>query len=109
MPHDAAGKHGVQPVLLVVCADSPSQVWAMVAEPVDVEDQHAMLELISQHADNIRAAVPKRFENVLAAHRRDVIRYRNVRRGDVRSSTRRYRIGACVYCAQPPLNTLDVR
>lgn len=88
---------------------SPTQIRSMLEEPVDVEDPQAMLELISQRADQIRAAVPKAYERALAAQRRDVVRYRKVRRGDVQPRTHRFQVGSYVYCAQPPINTLDVK
>jgi len=64
---------------------------------------------VPHRANQIRATVPKVFEHALAAQRRDVIRYRKVRRGDVQPRTHRFEVGAYVYCAQPPINTLDMK
>eukprot|EP00873_Tetraselmis_striata_P032909 jgi/Tetstr1/453173/TSEL_040190.t1 len=64
---------------------------------------------VSQRANQIQTAVPEAFEYALAAQRRDVIRYRKVRRGDVQPRMHRFEVGAYVYCAQPPINTLDVK
>ena len=49
------------------------------------------------------------FERALQAQRRDVVRYRKVRRGDVLPRRHRFEVGSYVYLSQPPLNTLDVR
>ena len=89
---------------------SPHQQRAhMLAEQVDVEDPQQMLDLVSQRADVMRSAMPRAFERALAAQARDVIRFRKVRRGDVRPRTHRFEEGHFVYYTQRPINTLDMR
>eukprot|EP00873_Tetraselmis_striata_P007045 jgi/Tetstr1/427309/TSEL_017478.t1 len=85
------------------------QVRALLEEPVDMDNDIAVINLITQRADMLRAAMPKAFERALQAQQRDVVRYRKVRRGDVQPRRHRFEIGSYVYVAQPPLSTLDVR
>eukprot|EP00873_Tetraselmis_striata_P043440 jgi/Tetstr1/463704/TSEL_008563.t1 len=86
---------------------APDQVRALLEEPVDMDDDIAVINLITQRADMLRAAMPKAFERALQAQQRDVVRYRKVRRGDVQPRRHRFETGSYVYVAQPPLNTLD--
>ena len=88
---------------------SPAKYRALLQEPVDVDDEAQMLDLISTRADILRAVMPRAFENALRAQVRDVIRYRKVRQGDVQPRSHRFTPGSYVYYVQRPLNTLDVR
>eukprot|EP00873_Tetraselmis_striata_P037385 jgi/Tetstr1/457649/TSEL_004230.t1 len=85
------------------------KVRALLKKPVDMDNDIAVVNLITQRADMLRAAMPKAFERALQAQHRDVARYRKVRRGDVQPRRHRFETGSYVYVAQPPLNTLDVR
>eukprot|EP00873_Tetraselmis_striata_P041597 jgi/Tetstr1/461861/TSEL_006940.t1 len=102
---------GYSPFFLLFGRDhvAPDQVRALLEEPVDMDNDIAVINLITQRADMLRAAMPKAFERALQAQQRDVVRYRKVRRGDVQPRRHRFEIGSYVYVAQPPLNTLDVR
>eukprot|EP00873_Tetraselmis_striata_P035580 jgi/Tetstr1/455844/TSEL_042635.t2 len=102
---------GYSPYFLLFGRDheAPDQVRALLEEPVDMDNDIAVINLITQRADMLRAAMPKAFERALQAQHRDVVRYRKVRRGDVQPRRHRFEIGSYVYVAQPPLNTLDVR
>eukprot|EP00873_Tetraselmis_striata_P035652 jgi/Tetstr1/455916/TSEL_042697.t1 len=102
---------GYSPYFLLFGRDhvAPDQVRALLEEPVDMDNDIAVTNLITQRADMLRAAMPKAFERALQAQQRDVVRYRKVRRGDVQPRRHRFEIGSYVYVAQPPLNTLDVR
>eukprot|EP00873_Tetraselmis_striata_P020954 jgi/Tetstr1/441218/TSEL_029474.t1 len=102
---------GYSPYVLLFGRDhvAPDQVRALLEEPVDMDNDIAVINLITQRADMLRAAMPKAFERALQAQQRDVVRYRKVRRGDVQPRRHRFEIGSYVYVAQSPLNTLDVR
>eukprot|EP00873_Tetraselmis_striata_P002647 jgi/Tetstr1/422911/TSEL_013692.t1 len=102
---------GYSPYFLLFGRDhvAPDQVRALLEEPVDMDNDIAVINLITQRADMLRAAMPKAFERALQAQQRDVVRYRKVRRGDVQPRRHRFEIGSYVYVAQPPVNTLDVR
>ena len=101
---------GYSPYFLMYGRDhvAPAQVRAMLSEPVDVEDEEAALHLISQRADVLRSAMPQAFERALDAQRRDAVRYKKVRRGDVQPRVHRFAVGEFVYLAQVPINSLDV-
>ena len=102
---------GFSPYFLMYGRDpiSPVKYRALLQEPVDVDDEAQMLDLISARADILRAAMPRAFENALRAQVRDVIRYRKVRQGDVQPRSHRFTPGSYVYYVQRPLNTLDVK
>eukprot|EP00873_Tetraselmis_striata_P004972 jgi/Tetstr1/425236/TSEL_001520.t1 len=102
---------GYNPYVLLFCRDhvAPDQVRALLEEPVDMDNDIAVINLITQRADMLRAAMLKAFERALQAQHRDVVRYRKVRRGDVQPRRHRFETGSYVYVAQLPLNTLDVR
>eukprot|EP00873_Tetraselmis_striata_P014072 jgi/Tetstr1/434336/TSEL_023442.t1 len=102
---------GYSPYFLLFGRDhvAPDQVRALLEEPVAMDNDSAVINLITQRADMLRAAMPKAFERALQAQHRDVVRYRKVRRGDVQPRRHRFETGHYVYVAQPPLNTLDVR
>eukprot|EP00873_Tetraselmis_striata_P029125 jgi/Tetstr1/449389/TSEL_003898.t1 len=102
---------GYSPYFLLFGRDhvAPDHVRALLEKPVDMDNDIAVINLITQRADMLRAAMPKAFERALQAQQRDVVRYRKVRRGDVQPRRHRFEIGSYVYVAQPPLNTLDVR
>ena len=102
---------GFSPYFLMYGRDpiSPSKYKALLQEPVDVDDEAQMLDLISSRADILRAVMPRAFENALRAQVRDIIRYRKVRQGDVQPRAHRFAPGSYVYYVQRPLNTLDVK
>eukprot|EP00873_Tetraselmis_striata_P008292 jgi/Tetstr1/428556/TSEL_018550.t1 len=102
---------GYSPYFLLFGRDhvAPDQVRALLEEPVNMDNDIAVVNLITQRADMLRAAMPKAFERALQAQHRDVVRYRKVRRGDVQPRRHRFEIGSYVCVAQPPVNTLDVR
>ena len=87
---------------------APEPARAMLYEDVDVEDEASMLRLITERADALQSALPKAFENALAAQNRDITRYKKVRRGDVRPRVHRFNIGDYVYMSRRPLNNMDV-
>eukprot|EP00873_Tetraselmis_striata_P037028 jgi/Tetstr1/457292/TSEL_043897.t1 len=101
----------INPYFLLFGRDhvASDQVRALLEEPVDMDNDIAVINLITQRADMLRAAMPKAFERALQAQQRDVVRYRKVRRDDVQPRRHRFETGSYVYVAQPPLNTLDVR
>eukprot|EP00873_Tetraselmis_striata_P008841 jgi/Tetstr1/429105/TSEL_019067.t1 len=79
---------------------APDQVRALLEEPVGMDNNIAVINLIAQRADMLRAAMPKAFERALQAQQR---------RGVVQPRRHRFETGSYVYVAQPPLNILDVR
>ena len=87
---------------------APEQARAMLYEDVYVKDEASLLRLITERADALQNALPKAFENALATHDRDIIRYKKVRRGDVQPRVHRFNIGDYVYMSRSPLNNLDV-
>ena len=101
---------GYSPFFLMYGRDhvAPAQVRAMMDSPVDFEDASAVLDLISQRADILRSAMPQAFERALDAQRRDAVRFRKVRRGDVQPRAHRFSVNEYVYMSQNPLNSLDV-
>ena len=102
---------GFSPYFLMYGRDhhSPEQVRRMMDEPVDMDDYASVINLLTERADVLRSAMPRAFERAQQAQRRDIIRYRKVRRGDVQPRRRRFEVGHYVYMSQPPLNTLDVK
>eukprot|EP00873_Tetraselmis_striata_P042873 jgi/Tetstr1/463137/TSEL_008071.t1 len=112
-------RHGIQPVDIppghpqangmAECIVQVLKVRVLLKEPVDMDDDIAVINLITQRADVLRAAMPKAFERALQGQQRDVVRYRKVLSGDVHPRRHRLETGSNVYVAQPPLNTMDVR
>ena len=102
---------GFSPYFLLFGRDHlvPEQVRSMVEEPLDLDDYSVVMDLITVRSDQLQSAMPKAFEHALQAQRRDVVKYRKVRRGDVLPRRHRFEVGSYVYLSQPPLNTLDVR
>eukprot|EP00873_Tetraselmis_striata_P007468 jgi/Tetstr1/427732/TSEL_017856.t1 len=91
---------GYNPYILLFGRDhvAPDQVRALLEEPVHIDSDTAVINLITQRADMLRAAMSKAFEMALQAQQRDVQPRRH-----------RFEVGSLVYVAQPPLNTMDVR
>eukprot|EP00873_Tetraselmis_striata_P018566 jgi/Tetstr1/438830/TSEL_027339.t1 len=87
---------GYIPYVLLFGRDhvAPDQVRSLLEEPVDKDNDIAVINLITQRADMLRAAMPKAFERALQAQQRDVLRYRKVRCGDVQPRRHRFEIGS---------------
>ena len=94
------GRHPTHPEQVKVLLDGHS---------VDVEDEAAMMELITHRANVMAQHLPLAYERAVHARQRDKVRYQRVRQRDLPPRTHRYRVGDYVYVAHQPINTLDAR
>ena len=88
----------------------PPQVKALLdGATVDVEDEDAMLQLITERAARLREAMPLAFERAAISQHKNAVRFQRVRRRDLPPRQHRFKVGDYVYVSQRPINSLDVK